>query len=345
MPEQNHDFEGLAKKFDKSVMRKLLDDFAEQAKTGLALAEKFDAKDFAGKKFGKVVFCGMGGSGIAGQVAKSVIEEKTGIPAFVVAGYSLPKFSDKDSLVVSLSYSGNTEETLSCAKQAREKGIPMLAITSGGRLAQLEKNSVIVPGGRPPRASTGYTLFALLACLEKIGVLPKSKELENAASFANANLEKFGSEGKKIAESLCGKIPVIYACECFEPVAFRWHTQFSENSKAFSHYAVLPELNHNELVGYRPFEEKLCFVFLRCETESPRIRERLELTKKIVAKKSHVEEVVCRGGSKLEMLLSLMLVGDYASYYLALLNGVDPTPVENIVFLKKSLHEKGFFED
>ena len=338
------DFEKLAKKFDKSKMLEKLDGFPEQAMEGWRLGKSFRVPEaLSGKKFDKIFFLGMGGSGIAGMIAKSLLEKKCPIPAFLAGTYSLPGFADKNSLAIALSYSGNTEETLACAKDAEEKGIAVIGITSGGLLGRENRHNVIVPRGFPPRTATGYTLFALLAVLENLGIANFGPDAENAIGLARKKREQFRKRGQQIAQKLFKKIPAIYSSDCLEPIAYRWHTQLAENSKTFSHWAVLPELNHNEIVGYGPFEEKLCFVLLRSGNENARMTERLDLTKRICAKKSVVEEVLGGGETSLERKISLMLIGDYASYYLALLNAADPTPVENISFLKKSIKEKGFF--
>jgi glucose/mannose-6-phosphate isomerase len=279
----------------------------------------------------------MGGSGIGGLIAKGLLEEKASVPIFVSQDYSLPKFADRDWLAIIVSYSGNTEETLSAFREAKKRKMGIVCVSSGGILSEECENCISIPGGFAPRTQLGMTFAPVIAVLEKLGIVQAGSELEKTAVFLERAQEKAEAEGKKIAKALYKKIPAIYSTRKFGSAALRFHTQLAENSKVFSHWNVLPELNHNEIVGFLPCEEKLSFVFFRDKGETGQERRRMEFTKKIVSRKSQCIEVWAEGDTGMEKTFYFILAGDFASYYLALLNRVDPAEVENIERLKKEL--------
>ncbi|MEM0360439.1 MAG: bifunctional phosphoglucose/phosphomannose isomerase [Candidatus Diapherotrites archaeon] len=289
------------------------------------------------KNISGVIIAGMGGSGIGGLIAKDLLENKAIVPIIVVQDYSIPKFADNNWLAIIVSYSGNTEETLSVFYEAKKRGMAIVCISSNGILSKECKNCILIPPGFAPRTQLCMTFAPIIATLEKMGLVFAGSSLEKTASFLESISEEAEEDGKKIAKFLHKKIPVIYSQKRFGSAALRFHTQLAENSKTFSHWNVLPELNHNEIVGFLPCEEKLAFVLFRDEKENTRERKRMDFTKKIISEKSQWLELWPKGKSDMEKMFYFILAGDFASYYLALLNGVDPEKVENIEMLKREL--------
>ncbi|MFH1235146.1 MAG: bifunctional phosphoglucose/phosphomannose isomerase [Candidatus Diapherotrites archaeon] len=290
-----------------------------------------------GKKFRGVVICGMGGSGIGGLIAKGLLEEKSPVPIFISQDYSLPKFADKGWLAVIVSYSGNTEETLSAFREAKKRKMGIACISSGGILSEECENCISIPSGFAPRTQLGMTFVPVMAVLEKTGIACAGAEIEKTAVFLGSSIGWAEEDGRKIASFLKGKSPVVYSTRKFGSAALRFHAQLAENSKVFSHWNFLPELNHNEIVGFKPLEKNLAFVLFRERGETERERRRMEFTKKIICKKSRFIEVWAKGNTAMEKLFYFIMAGDFASYYLAFQNRSDPLKVENIERLKKEL--------
>jgi len=332
------DFSKLQKKYDKQNMIQVLRSFPEQFEEAIKTGKNYDLpKRYLNRDFQNVLVQGMGGSGIGGILLKNLLGGTRKFPIEVNQNYGLPAFVDKNTLMFAVSYSGNTEETLSGFELAKKRKTTMIALTSGGTLARKSKNTILLPKGMPPRTQLAQTFIPMVVVLNKLGIVNRNKELSSTKKFLQKNIKKFEEEGKKLALHLNGKIPVIYSTKRFEGALVRFHTQIAENAKVFSHWNVIPELTHNEIVGFRPLENKLVFVFFREKEESKRNKKRFEVTKKIASKKSKVVEIYCSGTTRFEKLFSLIMIGDFCSYYLALLGKVDPWPVENIEFLKKEL--------
>jgi glucose/mannose-6-phosphate isomerase len=259
-----------------------------------------------------------------------------------------------DTLVFASSYSGNTEETLAACRQAIQRKAHIIGITSGGQLAQLsaEANfSVIrIPAGYPPRAALGYSFVALLLSMVKLGFVSKQEESlrESQELVRQKGVEYHPSvplgknEAKQLALKLRGKFPVIYTWgHYFEAVAIRWRGQLAENSKQLSSHHLFSEMNHNEIVGWGmpdAMMKKTAVVLLRDRGEPKPIGKRMEITKELIAPfAGEIVEACATGTSLLARLFSLLYLGDWVSFYLAVLNGVDPTPVQRIDVLKRRL--------
>jgi glucose/mannose-6-phosphate isomerase len=272
----------------------------------------------------------------------------------VVRDYSLPGFVGPSTLVYVSSYSGNTEETLSAYAEARERGAAIVCSTTGGevgRIAAQEGHDIIeVPPGYPPRAALGYSLVPLLHVLSKLGLAPDpSDDVADAAAVAQAGVGRLGldadtdeNEAKRLAAWFYGHVPVVYgSVPAMSVVASRWCGQFSENSKIVAHRNELPEMNHNEIVGWSPtgaLGGKARVVFLRDSDEHPRVSRRIDITRRTIERTgTEVREATSSGRTALGRLVSLIQIGDFTSFYLAVLNGVDPTPVAPIDALKKEL--------
>ncbi len=299
-----------------------------------------------------IVAMGMGGSGIGGDLLRAILFDEAAAPVISVKEYRAPAFAGRGSLVFVCSYSGNTEETLAAYNEARQRGATCVAITSGGELLRLAKErgdaAVVVPGGLPPRAALPYLFIPMLAVLGRAGLLRSlAGELRENVDVLSGIVASELPDGRsdvasRIAQRLAGRIPVIYSATPFlEPAAERWKDQFNENSKTFAVWNTFPELNHNETVGWGmddALARSIHVIILRDATESPRLSQRVAITKELAfARAAGVDEVRAQGQGKLARLLSTILVGDFVSWYLATLRGVDPTPVTVVEELKRRL--------
>lgn len=302
----------------------------------------------------QVLVLGMGGSGIGGDLLRSLLHDQADLPVVVVKDYAVPRWVGPKTLVFACSYSGNTEETLAAYEAAGQAGAVRVAITSGGILGERARSegvpTVPLPTGFPPRAALGYLFAPMLAVLERWGILPSQEEaVREAASGLAARTREWGPDrpeadnpAKSLARALTGRIPVVYALSRLtEPVALRWKTQLNENSKVFAVHNAFPELNHNETVGWalagQP-DGMLTVVVLRDPGDPSRLVQRLEITREIAFHKAAgYHEVWSRGDGALSRLVSLVFFADLVSVYLAYLNGVDPYPVTVIDELKRRL--------
>ncbi len=299
----------------------------------------------------KVIVLGMGGSAIGGELALGLVAGK----AFtaVQRDYTLPCPLDEHTLVIASSYSGETEETLTAFGAALDCKAKTVAVTTGGKLKAIaERRHVpIFPIGyqSPPRAALAHSMMPILAVLTKIGLLPDlSADVAEAGTAMSSLAQRIGEQSpltanpaKRLAGQLHGHVAVIYGAEFLSGVARRWKTQINENSKAWAFFEVLPEFNHNAVVGYEHPGKHVpqpVPVMLSSNLLSPRLQKRIEVTGSIMARAGLTHELVSgEGKAKFAQMMGLILFGDYVSFYLALLNRVDPTPVNVIDFLKKSL--------
>jgi glucose/mannose-6-phosphate isomerase len=303
----------------------------------------------------QVIILGMGGSAIGGDMVQTMTLEKSNISVLVNRDYNLPKSVDDHTLVIASSYSGNTEETLSAFSQAIPTPAKKLAITTGGRLQafSVEKGIPVYTFhyDAEPRAAFGYSFFSLLAIFRKLGFLALD---ENEVDETITVLEKLTNEfdkgaslrvnqAKQLATRLWGHLVVIYGAGTLSKVAYRWKTQLNECSKVWAFAEYFPELNHNAVVGYRfPswLNHKTFVVMLYSSSLHSRILSRYEATGELLKDAGVTYELVeAKGNSPLSQMMSSVILGDYVSYYLALLNNVDPSPVAAIDFLKGRLTE------
>ncbi len=287
-----------------------------------------------------IVFSGMGGSGIVGDIAK-VWLEKAGYPhpVFSIRGYELPSYIDNNYIVVCTSYSGNTEETLYIFDEALKRGIKPICISSGGKLKERAISEgcmyLSIPEGWPPRYALGFMLSKIL-CLFGI----KREEMEDIRDNLVKNRDEIHETAKTIAGRFYSYLPVIYSTMSTEVVAFRWKTQMNENGKTQCYYAVLPEMHHNEVVGLDNAEvrSKCSFLLMSDPEDHPRIRLRVKITEDVL-KKLGVNPYVLegKGNSYLSRVLYLISIGDWVSYHIAELYGFDPIPVKVIDYIKSEL--------
>ena len=301
----------------------------------------------------QVVLTGMGGSGIGGALLAGVAEPLSRVPVLVQRGYTLPNFVDEDTLVIASSYSGETEETLSALADAHERGAKLLAVTTGGELAQ-RAEALGIPMYQftytsQPRAALGYSFGALLGLTVSLDLLP-----DQAADLkeAEAVMAEWGAEigpvvptvrnpAKKLASELKGDFPFVFAAEHLAPVAQRWKSQFNENSKSWAAFDTFPEVSHTTVAGFaHPYiaPEDVFVVILDSERYHPRLRDQIQPTLDLLAQANIAElTIAARGESALAQMLGLVYLGDYVSYYLALLNDEDPTPVRPLETLQARL--------
>ena len=297
-----------------------------------------------------LTFCGMGGSAVAGDLLRALYRERVGIPIDVVRGPVLPEYCGPRTLVICASYSGNTAETLACFREATRRGCRVMVVTSGGELfaAPSASATVVVPGGFQPRAALGFLAFASFGALETAGLLPDlTDDVDETIVELDALLPRLGPaapRGANLAKDLAfridDRVPVIWGSEGIGAVAAgRWKTQFNENAKIPAWASSMPELDHNEVVGWTlPAGRGFFLVALRHEGEHTDIAARFPLSIEIAQQAGVVaEEVWGAGRSALARLMSLVLLGDFTSVYHALAHGVDPTPVAVIDRLKAAL--------
>jgi len=301
----------------------------------------------------KVVVLGMGGSAIGGDLVRSLVQSESAVPVIVHRDYGLPAFVDANTLVIGSSYSGNTEETLSGFEPALKTKAKKLAMTTGGKLQEIaEANDIPVfriNYKAQPRAALGFSFLPTLGVMQKLGLVKdKSKDVDETVKVLeslSARLDEksplSGNPAKQLARRLYGCLPVVYGAGIASEAAHRWKTQINENSKAWGFYEVFPELNHNATVGY-PFPkevaQKIRVVLLRSPLFNERVKLRYDVTCELLKRAGVAYEFVDgEGKSALSQMMSLVMMGDFASYYLAILYGVDPSPVEVISYLKDQL--------
>jgi glucose/mannose-6-phosphate isomerase len=304
---------------------------------------------------GGLVVAGMGGSAIGGQLARAILGDHASRPLLAARAYGLPPWTTPDTTVLCASYSGNTEETLACYEAAGVIGAQRVVVTSGGKLAELARADgvpvVPVAGGFQPRAAVAYMTVAVLQVAALCGVGPgMNSELDVAADHLEELVIEWGPEGaadglaKRLARQLHGTVPIVAGAGLTTPIAYRWKTQINENAKMPAYTQELPELDHNEIVGWAAASElgRFSAVFLDdCDTH-PRVKERIELTSRLIAPGAvGVHRVESRGQTTVERVFSLILLGDLVSVYLAALRGVDPANVEVLDRLKNELAGQG----
>jgi glucose/mannose-6-phosphate isomerase len=299
-----------------------------------------------------VIFCGMGGSAVAGDVTRAAFRRRLGVPFEVVRAPELPGYAGRQTLVVCSSYSGNTAETLACFDEAVARGARMLAVTSGGKLATRAGRHrvavVPVPGGYQPRAAIGHLSFGALGALESSGLVPGlDGDVRETISVLEGLSRRLGPEApagdnlaKLLAARMRGRIPVIWGADGIAAVAaMRWKTQLNENAKVPAFSSALPELDHNEVVGWsKAAGEPFILVALRTGQEHEDVASRFAPSIDIARSSGiEVQQVEAAGRTTLAETFSLIMTGDFVSAYLGLLRGFDPSPVEAIVALKRAL--------
>jgi len=350
----------LLEKLDDVAAIRALDSQDQFGMVGGLPAQLFDAYKAGGKvaleaggEVGGIAVAGMGGSAIGADAIASVYDAELPSPMVTVRGYNLPHWISSRSLVFIVSYSGNTEETISCLHEALERGCRIICLTTGGKVGQIaaEKNLPLieVPSSLQPRAAMGWLSVPIAACLENLGLVEAvGEDVSEAASVLGTLGNLYGLENpsadnpaKQLAADLFGRIPVIYGSEVTAVAALRWKCQINENAKSLAFNHQFPELNHNEIVGWEyPARdmERFRIVYLTDAKLHPQNRKRMDVTAELLENYvGGIRRYASSGECRLARLLSSINLGDYLSLYLAVLNGIDPSPVERIENLKQQL--------
>lgn len=327
-------------------MYQLIKDFPAQLREAIEIGAEADVPKYA-ERFTNICVLGLGGSAFGGEIIKDYGFDKLAAPYSIYRGYTLPAYVGPQSLVIASSYSGNTEETLTTAELARQKGARVVCVTSGGQLAdwaaQHQLDLIRIPGGRPPRASCGYSIVQQLFILHSQGLLPDFKaDLEEALQVLDAFADE--TAAKTLGFAMKDRPVAIYSSDAAESVAIRLRQQVNENGKQLCWHHVVPEMNHNELVGWE-FPKDMCnnalVVQLRTDYDHPRVNIRWEICQQIYESKgAMVHNVQAKGKGKLAQLLWTLHYADYVSWYLAEANQAEATPVKVIDFLKGELAKR-----
>jgi len=348
--QQMLDSKETMRSFDRKDMLSSLEQLPKHFSEGLRRGRMTGLARFTPRN---VFVCGVGGSAIGGDLLCEWLSSQSDVPCSVLRSYSVPPHLGKESLVIVASYSGNTEETLCMMDEVRKKRAKIVAVSSGGQLAQMSGTHEIpfarLPTGMMPRASLGFMLGAMLGIVERTGVASVDRQFEEAIRVmesvgASCKSSKPTAENpaKRLAHELFGYVPVIIGYGLSRPIAKRWANQINENSKSLAFSSEIPELNHNEIVGWMRDSRSKGFaaVFLDNEQGNKALIKRVEATKKMVARVASMHSVMSIGLSPLAQMMSLVLVGDYVSIYLGVLRKEDPSSNEPIDELKVVLSKK-----
>ena len=296
------------------------------------------------KEIRNVLICGLGGSGIGGTIVADIVSPKVNIPIAATKDYSIPDFVNEHTLIIANSYSGNTEETLFALEKCQAKGAEIAVITSGGKLKTIaEENNytkIIIPGNQPPRAMFGYAFTELFFMLNHYNLIDDSfkSDFEKAIALLDTEKSDIQKQAMDLAKKIYKQTPVIYVANGFEGVAVRFRQQINENSKMLCWHHVVPEMNHNELLGWRTNVDDLAVVYFRNKCDYERNQIRMDINKKVISKYTdNISEIWSKGDSVIENSLYHINLGDWVSWYLSEMNNVDAIEIDVINFLKGEL--------
>ncbi len=323
-------------------MKTLVEGFTKQLQEALNIAHS--AVLTKKHNIQNIVVTGLGGSGIGGTILSELIQGECPVPVIINKDYFLPDFVRANSLVIISSYSGNTEETISAMQQAIAKKAQIVCVTSGGKIHELAKengyDTIVIPGGNPPRSCIGYSLVQLLKIVQFNGFVKTDllQQVKESIELLDKEKTAIKIEAAIVAKSLFGKIPVLYSLGSCEGTVVRFRQQINENSKMLCWHHTLPEMNHNELVGWTEKNDNLAVVTFLTSFDYQRTVKRYEICKSIFAKYSaSVTDIVAKGDSKLEQFFYLINIGDWISCYIADLKQIDAVEVNVITNLKNEL--------
>ncbi len=338
---------------DTQNMWELVAGFPNQWTEAVKMTEDLDLS-VEKERISGVCLAGMGGSAIGADLIRSYSYRSCPHPVQVVRHYNIPEWVDEHTLFIACSFSGNTEETLSALSQAREQGAQVIAVTSGGELLVTATKEgfdyVKIPGGMPPRTALGYSFVPLFRIFQYLGYLDEGDEalLETEALLSEQGemlSDISDNEALSLASDLAETLPVVYSdSTVLEPVNLRWRGQFEENAKTLAYGNTLPEMNHNEIVGWEQIVHltgRLSVIMLYDREDNSRVQKRMQIVKDLIEDQaSSIHLLTSKGESRLTRLFSLIQLADWTSFYLAMLNGVDPTPIAKIDLLKSRLAEE-----
>ncbi|MEO6883014.1 MAG: bifunctional phosphoglucose/phosphomannose isomerase [Bacteroidia bacterium] len=324
-------------------MKNMIAGFSKQLQEALNIGKKIKLSAST-HEIKNVLISGLGGSGIGGTIVSELVAIEIKVPVEVIKGYFIPAYVNKNTLVIISSYSGNTEETVNCLEMAIQRNAKIVCITSGGKIAAIAKEKqldcILIPGGMPPRTCLGYSFTQQFFILNFFGLLKNNflNDLENAIKLIDVDEKIILEEAKKIAEKLKNKLPVIYSTTYNEGIAIRLRQQLNENAKILCWHHVIPEMNHNELVGWTHKNENLAVIIFRDKDDFSRNQARIEINKKVFEKyTSTIVEIYSKGNSLIEKAVYLIHLSDWISYFVAEQNGVDAVEVNVINHLKSEL--------
>lgn len=335
---------------DTYDFRQMIIDSPEQLRTGFELARGIMVPG----TFRSIMISGMGGSALPGDLFRTCLDdlfrserpEAEPLPIYQNRSYGLPREAYHECLHFICSYSGNTEETIASFEEALAHGLPCIGLSSGGRIETMCREHGIphiklpIPTpGFQPRVGTGYFFGALFQVLVNQGLVPDMTAalLEDAQAWRQA-IPEIEAAGQELAKKLIGKTPVVYATDQYKSVAMVWKIKLNENAKIPAFWNFFPELNHNEMVGFTNPQAEFIILMLRDPEAHPQIRKRFDVTAELMRQRGiAVEMIDMQGGSVYNKVFMSIALGDFASYYLALEYGQDPTPVDMVEDLKKLL--------
>ena len=324
-------------------MNDYIDDFSNHLREAIEIANNTNLTSCT-KEIRNVLICGLGGSGIGGTIVSDIISPKVDIPISATKDYSIPNFVNEHTLVIANSYSGNTEETLYALEKCQSRAAEIAVITSGGKLKAIAEenkyNKIIIPGNQPPRAMFGYAFTELFFMLNHYGIIDDSfkSDFTKAIELLDTEKSDIQEQAMSLAKKMYKQTPVIYVANGFEGVAVRFRQQINENSKMLCWHHVVPEMNHNELLGWRTNVNGLAVVYFRNKSDYDRNQIRMDINKKVIAKfTENITEIWSKGDSLIENSLYHINLGDWVSWYLSEMNNVDAIEIDVIDFLKGEL--------
>lgn len=344
---------GLISELDKAHMAKIIADLPNQLASGWEESQKLIIPSYY-LKVNKVVIVGMGGSGIAGAITQSLLKNEADLPIIIHRDYGIPAFVDDKTLVIAVSYSGETEEVLDSFVAAYQRGAKLVAICTGGKLESLAKKYK-APYYRYtyislPRAAIGFMVGSILGILKKIGIAGDivQKEIDETIILLNKINENLKPEdnsrknyAKRIANAVYDNSVEIWAADMISGVARRWKCQINENAENLATMDILPELNHNTIASLDfPKTKNIYILILKSKFYSERIQKRIEITRDILNKKEIPNMIVqmdIQTNNSIAETMAYILLGDYVSFYLSILNNVDPSINETIDSFKEKL--------
>jgi glucose/mannose-6-phosphate isomerase len=324
-------------------MEQLIENFPNQIKRAIEIGESAQINS-SSVSFNHIFISGLGGSGIGGTIFSQIVADELSIPILVNKDYSLPAYIGEKSLVIICSYSGNTEETLEVLRKAKDKAGKIICITSGGAILDFAKENnydyIVIDGGMPPRSCFAYSFVQLFYVLNGLGLINADFKikLEKSAALLLSEQHEIKTLANQMAIDLKDSIPVIYSDASYEGVGIRFRQQINENSKMLCWHHVIPEMNHNELVGWRGNYPNVKAVFLRNESDFIRNQERMEFLKEVIEPYcAGIYEINSKGESNIERTFYLIHFVDWISQYLGVMNGFDTAEIDVINKLKGSL--------
>jgi len=324
-------------------MNEYINGFTNHLRGAMGIGENSDLKK-SDKKIDNILICGLGGSGIGGTIVNDIVSSKSKVPITSTKDYSIPSFVNKHTLVIANSYSGNTEETIYALEKCQSRNAEVCIITSGGKLKSIAEennyNHIIIPEGHPPRAMFGYAFTELFYVLNHYKIIDDSfkSDFEKSISLLDSEKEDIQKQARGLAKKMFGQTPVIYVAQGFEGVAVRFRQQINENSKMLCWHHVVPEMNHNELLGWRTNVNNLAVVYFRNKIDYERNQIRMDINKKVISKfTENITEIWSKGESVIENTFYHINLGDWVSWYLSEMNNVDAIEIDVINFLKGEL--------